>query len=246
MNASNTVSIAYWHVIVPPWGLNYWQFVARLNEKFFRTAARPAADADDQPKPCCELSKMENEALLRNYHDTQDASFMGELYKRYAHLVLGTCIKYLKDEALAHDAVSDIFAKLVVKLRTFKPGYFPGWLYKVSQNHCLEILRKEQSRPRMEPFEAVMEQEPATEPETPDYVRREIVDRELALALRALPERQRKSIELFFLHGLSYKQVSEKTGFTMNEVKSYVQNGKRNLRIQLTPAAHEYGWKKSM
>lgn len=246
MNPSNTVSIAYWHFVVPPWGLNYWQFVARLNEKFFRSAAKPVADVEDQPQKCCELSKMDNDVLLSQYRETNDASFMGELYKRYAHLVLGTCIKYLKDESMAHDAVSDIFTKLIVKLRTFLPSYFPGWLYKVSQNHCLEILRKDQNRPRMESFETVMEVETIVEPETPDYVRREIVDRELAMALTALPERQRKSIELFFLHGLSYKQVSEKTGFTMNEVKSYVQNGKRNLRIQLTPAAREYGWKKSI
>jgi RNA polymerase sigma-70 factor (ECF subfamily) len=246
MNPSNTVSIAYWHVAMPPWGLKYWQFVASLNDRFFRISAKPAADIEIPPTPCCELSKMANDALLCSYRDTGDASFMGEIYKRYAHLVLGTCIKYLKDESLAHDAVSEIFAKLIVKLRTFSPAYFPGWLYKVSQNYCLEILRKDQNRPRMEPFEGVIELESISEPEIPDYVTREIVDRELAAALACLPERQRKSIELFFLRGLSYKQVSEKTGFSMKEVKSYVQNGKRNLRIHLTPAATENGWKKSV
>jgi RNA polymerase sigma-70 factor (ECF subfamily) len=246
MNPSNTINLASRFLTGLPSGMAYWQFLARLNEKFFNAPAKAAADADAPPKPCCELGKMDIDLLIRKYQQTLEATYMGEIYKRYAHLVMGTCFKYLKDHTRAEDAVSEIFGKLIDKLKTSFPENFAGWLYKVTKNHCLEILRKDKTRPWFEPFVSSAELEALPEPEVADYQLREVAATELGRALKLLAAGQRTSIELFYLQGLSYKQVAEKTGFTLKEVKSYVQNGKRNLRILLGPVAGEHGWKQSV
>lgn len=229
-----------------PWGMSYWQRIANLNERYFFSTTARHTEENNVIQPCCDLGEMTDDSLLQQYHRTHDASLMGELYKRYAHLVLGSCIKYLKVESRAQDAVSEIFVKLIQKLKTFRPTYFAGWLYKVTRNHCLEILRKEQSRPILETFDNLIEFDQSAEPEESDYIRREIVADELTIALGKIPECQKTCIQLFYLKGLSYKQVSEQTGYSMKEVKSYVQNGKRNLKNRLQRPAGEYGWKKSI
>lgn len=243
---SNTFFLVLNMLQALPTGLRYWQFIDRLNQRFFMAPTGHTPDATESPQPCCELGSLDDRTLIQKYQQTDEATYMGELYKRYAHLVLGTCIKYLKDEERAQDAVSEIFTKLIVKLRNFHPNYFAGWLYKVARNHCLEVLRKDQSAPAVERFDVLQEPQFPSERGEPEYLHRELVASELGTAIGKLPERQRVTIELFYLRGLSYKQVAARTGFSMKAVKSYVQNGKRNLRKYLANAASEYGWKKSI
>ncbi|MEM7037429.1 MAG: sigma-70 family RNA polymerase sigma factor [Bacteroidota bacterium] len=183
---------------------------------------------------------------MTQFRSTGNASYMGEIYKRYAHLVMGTCIKYLKDEVRAQDAVMDLFAKLLSKLSSFTPENFPGWLYKVTRNHCLEIIRKAGNSPAMESIERTVGWEYWQEEEEAAYVEREIAADEIEAALKELPERQANCIRLFYLRGLSYKEVAEVAGFNLKEVKSHIQNGKRNLRKHLDAFARQYNWKKSI
>ncbi|GAB3816317.1 hypothetical protein GCM10028895_11400 [Pontibacter rugosus] len=55
----------------------------------------------------------------------------------------------------------------------------------------------------------------------------------LEQGLQDLPTAQRTCIELFYLKQKSYKQIAEQTGLSLNNVKSYIQNGKRNLKLYL-------------
>jgi RNA polymerase sigma-70 factor (ECF subfamily) len=52
-------------------------------------------------------------------------------------------------------------------------------------------------------------------------------------AIEELSAEQKKCVDLFYLKEKSYVEIAEITGFTLNEVKSYIQNGKRNLKIKL-------------
>jgi RNA polymerase sigma factor (sigma-70 family) len=74
------------------------------------------------------------------------------------------------------------------------------------------------------------------DPHHDDVNEKEINLSNLNEALKSLAEKQRICVELFYLQEKSYNEVAEITGFTMNEVKSFIQNGKRNLKIYLTNA----------
>ena len=162
--------------------------------------------------------------------------FVGILYKRYAHLVLGLCIKYLKEEDEAKDAVMQIFEKLMSDLLKHEIQYFKSWLYIFSKNHCLMIIRSRQSRLKKEmdlKLHASSFMETGTGEHLQSHEAKEEELNALEKAMEGLNEEQKICIQLFYLKEKSYQEVAQITGYTMNEVKSFIQNGKRNLKIKL-------------
>lgn len=173
--------------------------------------------------------------LLELYRQTRDKEHVGVLYKRYSHLVFGLCMKYFEDEDQAADAVTTIFTKLFDDLLKHKVEYFKSWLYTYSKNHCLMQLRSAKSNLRKSldysaDFKVSMEN---SEEEHHNANKREQEYALLEQALTGLSNEQRVCIELFYLKDKSYVQITEITGHDLNKVKSYIQNGKRNLKIML-------------
>ncbi len=161
---------------------------------------------------------------------------MGILYKRYAHLVLGLSIKYLKDKDEAKDAVMHIFEKLMSDLLKHDVQYFKSWLYTFSKNHCLMIIRTKQARLGKEvdmQINASSFMETETDLHPNSYEEKEKAYHALEKAIEELNEEQKRCIDLFYLKEKSYQEIAQVTGYTLNEVKSFIQNGKRNLKIKL-------------
>ncbi|MBI3520496.1 MAG: sigma-70 family RNA polymerase sigma factor [Bacteroidetes bacterium] len=174
--------------------------------------------------------------LITEYKNSQNNVLVGVLYKRYAHLVLGLSLKYLKDEDEAKDAVMQIFEKLLSDLLKHNIDYFKSWLYTMSKNHCLMIIRSKQSRLKKE-IDLQIHADSFMETET-DLHLNKTGEKEkqytlLEKAINELNEDQKRCIELFYLKEKSYNEIVEITGYSMNEVKSFIQNGKRNLKIKL-------------
>jgi len=173
--------------------------------------------------------------LLALYRESRDKEHVGVLYKRYSHLVFGLCMKYFKDEDQAADMVTNIFTKLFDDLLKHKVEFFKSWLYTYSKNHCLMALRSAKSNLKKsldysENFKVLMEN---NEEEHHKANRREEEYALLEKALGDLSDEQRLCVELFYLKDKSYAQIVEVTGYDLNKVKSYIQNGKRNLKIML-------------
>ncbi|ASU36484.1 RNA polymerase sigma factor [Mucilaginibacter xinganensis] len=171
----------------------------------------------------------DDDKLLANYRENGDLTLLGKLYEKQMPLVYGVCLKYLKDEEQAKDAVMGIFEDLVVKVRQHDIKHFKSWLYVLSRNYCLMQLRAGKKM-EMTNLDEVMEFSLVLHP---DDSNREAAMQALEKCIDKLPGNQKQSVSLFYLNEKCYKEVTELTGFTLNEVKSYIQNGKRNLRICL-------------
>lgn len=180
--------------------------------------------------------------LITEYKNTKNNVFVGVLYKRYSHLVLGLSLKYLKDEDEAKDAVMQIFEKLLSDLLKFNIEYFKSWLYSFSKNHCLMIIRTKQSKLKKE-IDLQIHADSFMETETNSHLNKaeekEIQYILLEKAIDELNEDQRKCIKLFYLKERSYNEIVDETGYSLNEVKSFIQNGKRNLKIKLEKNSEE-------
>ncbi len=185
------------------------------------------------------LADMTDDQLLGEYSKTGNHQAFAELYQRYLHLALGVCMKYLKDTTVAEDAVMDVFEKLLTDLRAQDVQQFKPWLYTVCKNHCLMQLRSNNSvRVKAADYDVFVrefmengeEMHPLSEP-AGDQLKR------LEEALAELPEEQQHCVQLFYLEKKSYKEIETITGFDDKKVKSYIQNGKRNLKIKLTGKA---------
>lgn len=141
-------------------------------------------------------------------------------------------MKYLKNEEEAKDSVQQIFLKAITELHKYKVEYFKSWLYMVAKNHCLMKLRDRNAHPVSEIKDQMMVA-PAEDPSI--NIHRE-KDRQLELMTASLEElnpEQKQCVTLFYLEKKSYQQIVDETGYTQMQVKSYIQNGKRNLKIIL-------------
>ena len=167
--------------------------------------------------------------LLELFRQTDRSEYLGDLYNRYMPLVYGLCLKYLKDADSAQDAVMQIFEVLLEKVGRFEIKEFRTWLYSVARNHCLQLLRKTKREIATDFGGVVME----SDGDLHLFDREEGEARMEALekCLKELPFTQRESVRLFFLEEKSYAEVADATSYNLKSVKSYIQNGKRNLKI---------------
>jgi len=168
-------------------------------------------------------------SLVAAYQQSGDLEVLGKLYNRYMHLVYGVCFNYFKDEEQSKDAVMQIFEELVKKLRIHQVQNFKSWLHVLTRNHCLMALRKSSKNPTVALEENFVEND--------DFVHLDIDDTKetqltiMEKCMETLSEEQRKSVDLFYLQEKCYKEVADMTGYDILKVKSYIQNGKRNLKI---------------
>jgi RNA polymerase sigma factor (sigma-70 family) len=184
-----------------------------------------------------EKQDLSDSQLIAKYIDSKDNKFAGDLYMRYTHMVFGVCMKYLKNEHDSEDAVIQIFEKILVDLKRFEVDNFGGWLHQVTRNFCLMKLRKDKTKfKRSDEYANSVKSN--VEYDDPSHLLDEESEEEVRLAnlqeaLSSLKEEQRVCVDMFFFKEKSYTEITEQTGFTLKQVKSYLQNGKRNLKNKL-------------
>lgn len=171
-----------------------------------------------------------DQELLERFYADGSNEWLGIILQRYTLLLLGVCMKYLKNEDEAKDGVQQIYLKVIQELGKYRVQYFKSWLYMVAKNYCLMKLRDRQGKIPA----PLQEDQVATPHEEPDLLQLKHTDLTLELmdeALKELNTEQQQCVTLFYLQKKSYQDISEETGYSLLQVKSYIQNGKRNLRI---------------
>ena len=173
--------------------------------------------------------------LLQKFYCDHNNEWLGVLLSRYTLLLLGVCMKYLKNEEDSKDAVQQIFLKAINELHKYRVDYFKSWIYMIAKNHCLMKLRDRAKTP-------VEIKEHIAAPDELDEInllkQKDDVLNKLSDALRMLNKEQQQCLTLFYLEKKSYTDIAEATGYDMMQVKSYIQNGKRNLRLLMEKAIH--------
>ena len=169
--------------------------------------------------------------LLQNFYTDHDNDWLGILLPRYTLLLLGVCMKYLKNEEDAKDCVQQIFLKIISELHKYKVEYFKSWIYMIAKNHCLMKLRNKGKVP-VELNEQFISVPDETE-EKISLIEKDVLLHKLRTTIKNLSTEQQQCVSLFYLQKKSYSEVSEITGFTIMQVKSHIQNGKRNLRLMM-------------
>lgn len=170
-----------------------------------------------------------DQELLHHYYHKKDESWLGILLERYLHLIFGVCMKYLKNETEAKDHTQQICIKVIRELPKNEVKYFKAWLYQVTKNHCLMYLRK--NKPRHLPLDATAEPAAEIPSGQSEFIKKEKQYDLLESALHALIEPQQNCVRLFYYHQKSYQEIADEQGYSLKEVKSFIQNGRRNIKI---------------
>jgi len=170
-----------------------------------------------------------DQELLEKFYADRDNQWLGILLERYTLLLLGVCMKYLKNEELARDSVQQIFLKAITELQKYRVEYFKSWIYMVAKNHCLMQLRDKPGKNTIEVKESIPAAVDETDKES--LLLNEKTYEYMSEALKELNADQQLCVTLFYMEKKSYQQITEQTGYSMMQVKSHIQNGKRNMRI---------------
>ena len=177
-------------------------------------------------------SNKSDEELIFSYRTNPDTLIIGILFNRYSHLVFAVCMKFLKNEEDSKDAVIQIFEKIPRDLNVYNIHNFSSWLHTVTKNYCFRFLSKKKNYPLI--TENIPDNIDDEEKSFEEFYLPFLDD-----AINMLNKEQQLCIDLFYIKKMSYQEISEKTKFSMNEVKSYIQNGKRNLKIILLKKSND-------
>jgi RNA polymerase sigma-70 factor (ECF subfamily) len=170
--------------------------------------------------------------LVDRYREMPDPEVLGELYQRYMVLVYGVCMKYLRSREDSQDAVMQIYETLVREIPRFEIRHFKSWLYGVSRNHCLMKLRKDSSeRLKQVKISSEMVMESDSINHLMEEKENEMMQERLKACMEQLKEEQRQCVELFYYSQRCYREIAAELALEENKVKSFIQNGKRNLKI---------------
>ncbi len=174
-----------------------------------------------------------DEELIRLFQTRKDSRYLGLLFKRHLHEVLGNCLYFLKNQQDSEDACMEVFELISKTLKKNKlPDHFRNWLFIVTRNHCIKRL-KGRMKERVQDFSEINEHFFVENEDAETLIREERIEN-LTHAIEELKEDQRKCIVLFYLQNKSYKEIEAMTSYDLNQVKSFIQNGKRNLKAKLS------------
>jgi len=173
-----------------------------------------------------------DEDLLTKFKLKGNQDDLAILYDRYIALIYGICLKYLKNREDAQDACIDIYEKLKESVNRFEIKNFKSWIAKLAVNHCLMFLRANKSKmEKRHDFEKELLSDMENEEQMhPNDVSHDNRIETMLKVLDDLKEDQRNCIMMFYFHKHSYIEIAQLQQMTEKEVKSHIQNGKRNLK----------------
>ena len=178
------------------------------------------------------LEEVSDEDLIVRYIKTNEEECLTHLYQRYIPLMYGLCLKYLKNQQDAKDAVVFLYEELSVKIKKYEIANFKNWLYSVTKYYCFSLLKDKKKEVlvdfnvdfmEFDQIDTLLDEKEADE----DKIKA------LNECIQQLPDTQRVCIEAFYMNDKSYVEIVEDTSYNIKSVKSYIQNGRRNLKICL-------------
>lgn len=168
--------------------------------------------------------------LVTAFKQSGNMQYLSSLYQRYMELVFGVCLKYFKDNERSKDAVMDIFEELNKKLTRYEVSNFKNWLHVLARNHCLMQLRSPHNVKSTEFNPDLMQSEDGMHLKD-EYLEKEDTYAKMDHCIAKLPEEQKQTIELFYLKNKCYNEIVSITGYDWSKIRSFIQNGRRNLKL---------------
>ncbi len=165
------------------------------------------------------------------FRDSHDPEAFHAIYKTLSPKLYYVCLRYLKNDADAQDALQETFVTIYRKIDSFHgEGSFEGWTRRIAINHCLAKLRIDKSL-----FESGRVDIEAVQPvsEEDDYLQKEETEINLLRALKELPDGYRTIINLFILEDYSHKEISELLNITESTSRSQLTRAKAALKLKL-------------
>lgn len=174
---------------------------------------------------------LSDEEVILKYKSTGSKRILAPLFKKYNEKLFGLAFYYLHERESAMDTVMETFEVILKTIDKKEITYFKGWAMSICRNICLKKIRD------VKKFDELKETSDSSVEYGDDLVYKDETIEKLLEFIPELKENQRVCIHEFYLLGKSYEDISASYGMSFKEVKSYIQNGKRNLRVKFERSA---------
>lgn len=172
-----------------------------------------------------DLDLTSDESIIRAYKQTRKKRLLGPLFKKYNEKLFGLAYYYLSERESAMDSVMETYEVVLKSIDNKEITYYKGWILSICKNICLKKIRDgKQFSELKEVSDTFMEND------ADEVYNDETIEKVLEL-IPQLKENQKVCVEAFYLQSKSYEEISALYGMSFKEVKSHIQNGKRNLKI---------------
>ena len=180
-----------------------------------------------------------DEVIIEKYLSSQRGAYFDILFKRYSAKVYARCISMLKNEAIAQDAVQDVFIKVLTSLSKFNgKSKFSSWLYSITYNYCIDHIRRNKNKTSI-PLDNLLDLE-AQGDNIDDKILMETKFSQLKVVMDVLPEKDKAVLLMKYQDGMSIKDICHNTDRSESAVKMQIKRAKQRfqlLRNQLFPEA---------
>lgn len=178
------------------------------------------------------LSDLTDSELLTRYLRDHDAAYFTVLYRRYAGKVFAKCISMLGDEGLARDATQDIFIKVLLNVARFTQlSSFSTWIYSITYNYCIDMIRKKKKMPVIFTEDMGREkQETGSDDEIPDSVLLDMEQTRLEKVFEALPPGDKAILLMKYIDDLSIKEIGTVLSKTESAIKMQIMRSKQRAQ----------------
>jgi RNA polymerase sigma-70 factor, ECF subfamily len=157
-----------------------------------------------------------------------DVTAFEAVYDGFRRLVYGIAFKMLGDPSAAEDLAQAVFLKVWSSPEAFGGGNFGAWIARVTRNRALDVLRSRATRPETE-----MPADIPLEGSLDETVFARLDGERVRSALAALPDDQRRPIELGFFGGMTHDEIARRSELPLGTVKTRIRAGLKQLRISL-------------
>jgi len=187
------------------------------------------------------MSQLSDEQLVARYRDGDDMDALAFLFDKYLDLIFGVCMKYFKQPQDSEDGTMAVFEVLVVKLKTHDVHNFKSWLYVLTKHYCLQKLRQRGKTLTKNSEDILMQLVDEVHPD--DVYLIESRENGLRECIQQLPADQKRTVQLFYFESQSYVEIADTMSVDKEKGRSFIQNGRRNLRVCMNKKNGEQGIK---
>ncbi len=150
------------------------------------------------------------------------------LFAFYSDLVFGVCLKYFKNKQEAEDVVMEVYEVFIRKVKVHEVRNLKSWLYSLTKNQCLTHLRKNKSLYEKKMHWNSMHFSDYYHPKVDEIDESNLS--KLSDCMDQLKMNQKSCIRMFYFEKKSYDEIASTLNLTWNNIRSNIQNGRRNLK----------------
>lgn len=165
-----------------------------------------------------------------------DSNALADLYDAHATEVYSLALRITRVPSDAEDVTQDVFSQAWQQAARFDAarGNLPAWLLMMTRSRSLDCLRRARRRPTavLEPFAA--DAIPDGAPGVDVVVATNQDASRTRAALAALPDDQRRPVEMAYFEGLTHSEIAARTSVPLGTVKTRIRSAMQHLRAALT------------